>query len=101
MTIHFAAYTGTAPIEMSSGGRAVRRERGRALRLFIAITALGLAGVLTSGPATAGQAEDRKAFCRTSVDLIQHVLTEGAIPDEDASPEMIQRVEKKLARLLD
>jgi uncharacterized cupredoxin-like copper-binding protein len=73
----------------------------RARRLFIGIAALGLAGVLTSGPAVAGQAGDLKAFCRTTVNLVQHVLTEGARPAEDASRREIEKFEKRLATLLD
>jgi uncharacterized cupredoxin-like copper-binding protein len=69
--------------------------------MSVIIAALGLAGVLTSGPAAAGQTGDLKAFCRTTVDLIQHVLTEGAIPGEGASRREIEKFEQRLAKLLD
>lgn len=59
-----------------------------------------LLGTLPAGTAVAGQAGDLKRFCRTAVDLIQQVLTEGGIPGEDASPEKIQKFDKRLARLL-
>jgi hypothetical protein len=72
----------------------------RGPRLFIGI-ALGLAAVLTTGPAAAGQDGDLKAFCRTTVDLIEHVLTESARPAEDASRPKIEKFEKRLAKLLD
>lgn len=65
------------------------------------IAALGLAGVLPSVPAAAGRAGDLEAFCRTTVDLVQHVLTESARPAEDASRRDIERFEKRLAELLD
>jgi uncharacterized cupredoxin-like copper-binding protein len=84
---------GTAPT--------VRRGGMRAPRLFIGIAALGIAGVLTSGPASAGRAGNLKAFCRTTVDLIQHVLTESTRPAEDASRREIEKFEKRLAELLD
>jgi uncharacterized cupredoxin-like copper-binding protein len=87
--------------ERERQGRVVRGKGRRALRPFTAGAVLGLASILTSAPAVAGQAGNLKAFCRATVDLIQHTLTEDVVPGEDATPRRVGRFNKKLAGLLD
>jgi uncharacterized cupredoxin-like copper-binding protein len=81
--------------------RVRRRQRGGTPRLCIALVAVGVASVVSSGPATAGEPSDQRTFCRTAVTLIQHVLTEDAIPDEHASSAKVQKFQKRLRELFD
>ena len=88
-------------VHQARPARVKRRQRGRAPRLCIALIAVGLTSVVSSGPATAGEPSDQRTFCRTTIDLIQHVLTEDTIPDENASSAKVQKFKKRLRELFD
>jgi hypothetical protein len=80
--------------------RGVRGRRRSVLRSCTVLAALGLASLATSGPASAGQAGDRKTFCRATTDLIEHVLSEDRIPGDDASSAKVEKFRKKLTAVL-